>query len=561
MKNGQLDARWIEEGLLKRRSNYSPIIVYETADPRRLYQLKQHVLAAKEAEGSEYIFVYDQWEGLGKLVSGPAGPVSEPYKKSAGGSALAARLAEESGGRLTSFKSVLREVDAFLKKWRTVFIIQNVAENRESETGLESALRAWAIDPDVIRKGSTVMIVTGDANALLGDLTRELAVIVPVDPSSDGERRLIITVTGRELEVPLDEEQVSELVLATAGLNLHQLESILLEAYHTTRRFDFATIKVLKQALVKRSGLLEVKDPAYGFESIGGYQVVKDFIRRYVINVLKYSERARRFAVPLPKGLLFFGPPGTGKSLFANALAREINLPFINLVTENIYSKWLGESGQNLKNAIRLAEKMSPAIVFVDEIDRFGKRSGGGADGAGEETRRVFSQFLEWLGRPDRQAIIIGTTNVPEHMDEAFLRTGRFDYKIPFLYPGAAARYEILAVHLGLDGKKPLPPLAESRESIAAFLEKEVVPLTVNFSGAELEELVNRAKRIAFDRGGAGLERRDFLAAARTFRIDAEARREVIRECLEQARRFTDDQAFLDGLEKEMGLEIDGRPA
>lgn len=558
MKPDQLDHRWIEAGLVKRRSNYSPIIVYETADPRRLYQLKQYILTELQHE-LEYIFVYDPWDGLAKLVSLNGSPSLESYKKTTGSSALAQRVAEESGGRMTSFRPVLREVDSFMKKWRTLFIIQNVAENRESETGLETALRAWAIDPDVIRKGSSVMIVTSDANALLSELTRELVIIAPVDPSSDAERGTIIGVTARELEVPLEEDQRSELVMATAGLNLHQLESILLEAYHTAHRFDLASIKVLKQALVKRSGLLEVKDPAYGFESIGGYQVIKEFVRRYVINVLKHSERARRFTVPLPKGLLFFGPPGTGKSLFANALAREINLPFINLVTENIYSKWLGESGQNLKNAIRLAEKMSPAIVFVDEIDRFGKRGDGGADGAGEETRRVFSQFLEWLGRPDRQAIIIGTTNVPEHMDEAFLRTGRFDYKIPFLYPGETARYEILNVHLGFGGGRALPPLAESEESIRSFLKSEVVPLTENFSGAELEELVNRAKRLAFDRDGEGLERRDFLSAASSFRIDSARRRDVIRDCLDQARRYTDDQAFLDGLEREMGLEIDGR--
>jgi SpoVK/Ycf46/Vps4 family AAA+-type ATPase len=85
------------------------------------------------------------------------------------------------------------------------------------------------------------------------------------------------------------------------------------------------------------------------------------------------------------------------------------------------------------------------------------------------------------------------------------------------------------------------------------------VPLTENFSGAELEELVNRAKRLAFDRDGEGLERRDFLSAASSFRIDSARRRDVIRDCLDHARRYTDDQAFLDGLEREMGLEIDGR--
>ena len=201
----------------------------------------------------------------------------------------------------------------------------------------------------------------------------------------------------------------------------------------------------------------------------------------------------------LPKGLLFFGPPGTGKSLFAHALASEVQLPFINLVTENIYSKWLGESGQNMKNANTLAEKMSPAIVFVDEIDRFGRRTGTAAGSAEEETQRVFSQFLEWLGKPDRTAIIVGTTNVPEHLDDAFLRAGRFDYKIPFLYPGPQARLEILLVHLGLSKgtTRRRVPLEMGDEEVREMLWRDIVPLTQNFSCAELEELVTRAKRIA----------------------------------------------------------------
>jgi ATP-dependent 26S proteasome regulatory subunit len=548
------DNRWIEEGLLKVRSNYSPIVIFETTDPKRLYQLKDYIRADAELRGTDYVFVYDQWEGLSRLpAAGGASKEAEPYRKPVGNSALARRV-EEEGAQLVAFKTVLKEVDGFLKKFRTIFIIQNLSENREAETGLQSALRAWAIDPNIITKGSMIFLVTADANRVCDEFTRELVVIKTVDPSSGAERQTMVEATARELDLKLDAEQVGELVMATAGVNLHQLESILLEGYHVTRRFDLPAIKDLKSALVKRSGVLEVRDPQNGFSDIGGYQVIKDFITRYVIKVLRYSERARRYALPLPKGILFFGPPGTGKSLFANALAREINLPFINLVTENIYSKWLGESGQNLRNAIRLAEKMSPAVVFIDEIDRFGRRGGGGGDSAGEETRRVFSQFLEWLGRHDRQAIIVGTTNVPEHLDEAFTRTGRFDYKIPFLYPGPSARLDILLVHLGLGGgaRRVTPPLSVGREELVTFLRERVVPQTEHFSGAELEELVTRAKRLAFDRGSEGLGQEDFLKAARTFRIDRERRLEIVEECLEQARRFTDDQVFLDAIEKEM---------
>lgn len=551
-----LDTRWIVDGLMKRKSNYAPVICYETGDPKRLLQLKEYLLTEAEAGGYDYFFVYDPWGGLGRLSYSGGAPVVEPYRKGLGNSALAQRALPDGNVELTQFKAALKEVDQFLKKHRTLFIIQNVSENREWETSLQSALRAWAIDPVLVARGSSVFIVTADASRLLDDYTRDLLVVITVDPSGREERNRVIHGVARELGLELDGEETEELVMGTAGLSLHQLESVLLEAYHRCRRFDLATVKTLKSELVKKSGILEVRDPTYTFHDIGGYQVIKDFIRKYVINVLRHSERARRFALPLPKGLLFFGPPGTGKSLFANALASEIQLPFINLVTENIYSKWLGESGQRMKNAITLAEKMSPAVVFVDEIDRFGRRAAVAGDSAGEETKRVFSQFLEWLGKPEREAIIVGTTNVPEHLDEAFTRTGRFDYKIPFLYPGEAARLDVLLVHLGLKpgSRKVRPPLTVEEEELVAFLEREVVPRTRTFSCAELEELVVRSKRLAFDRGAEALAPEDLAAAVRSFRVDDEQRRHVMAVCLEQARRYTDDQVFLDAVEEEMGV-------
>jgi len=514
-------------------------------------QIKSYLLDSPDYGRAARIWVYDQWEGLGHLERRGDEVVIEPFRKEAGSSALAKKVSEE-GVRVADFKAALRHVDHHLKASRCVFLIQNISENREHDTGLLSALKAWAIDPQVIATGSVVFVVTSAVERVLDDFTRELVVIITVDPSSREERGRLILSTARELEVTVPDEQLTELVIATAGLNLHQLESILLETYFTEKRFSVGRIKVLKSELVKKSGVLEVTDPRATFEDIGGYQVIKDFIIRYIINVLSRPDRARKLGVPLPRGLLLFGPPGTGKSLFANALASEINLPFINFVTENIYSKWLGESGQNMKNAIRLAEKMSPAVVFVDEIDRFGKRSQAG-DSASEETRRVFSQFLEWLGRPDREAIIVGTTNVPEHLDEAFTRTGRFDYKIPFLYPGQAARLDIMRVHLGIvGGSRPRVPLAQDEETLMNYLKERVVPKTVNFSCAELEEVVTRAKRSAFDRAAEAVGPEDFDGAVRSFRIDVRQRERAIRECLDQARRLTDDQAFLDDIQAEM---------
>jgi len=541
-------------GILKRKANYSPIICYETVDPKRIYQLKSFVLTSGEFSNIEHFFLYDPWDGLGTLRKGPDGPLFEPYKKKAlTQTALSSRIRPEGTTEIPQLKGILKEIDGFLKTTATVFIIQNLSEAREAETGFQAALRAWAIDPRVVAKGSTVFVLTSDASKIMDDFTKEFVVVIPVDPSTREERANLIQVVGEELGVGLDSSKVEAASVSLSGLNLHQIESVLLESYQRTKDFSPDTMKSLKSEMVKRSGVLEVRDPQFSFKDIGGYHAIKDFVRKYVINVLKRPERARHFGLGLPKGLLFFGPPGTGKSLFSNALASEVQLPFINLVTENIYSKWLGESGQNMKNAIMLAEKMSPAIVFVDEIDRFGKRSGAAAGSAEEETQRVFSQFLEWLGRPDREAIIVGTTNVPEHLDEAFLRAGRFDYKIPFLYPGPQARLEILLVHLGYaaGGKRTPVPMDIPAEEVAGFLEEAIVPLTKNFSCAELEELVTRAKRFAFDKDRDRLHREDLLLATKTFRIDAAARKRTIALCMSQARRFTDDQTFLDAIEEE----------
>jgi len=550
-----LDETWIRTGLTKRKANYSPVICFETVDPKRIYQLKSFVLSSPEFHSAEHVFLYDPWDGLGILRKGSEGPVFEPYrKKPLTNTPLTSRARGVDGGiELQALKGILKEVDPFLKTASTVFIIQNLSEVREADTGFQSALRAWALDPQVVARGSTVMLLTSDASRIMDEFTREFVVIIPVDPSSKEERKNLIKSIGSELGVAVDDAKVEATLVTLSGLNLHQVESVLLESYHRVKDFQPDIMKELKSEMVKRSRVLEVRDPQFGFADIGGYHAIKDFVQKYIINVLKKPDRARHFGLGLPKGLLFFGPPGTGKSLFANALAREVQLPFINLVTENIYSKWLGESGQNMKNAINLAEKMSPAIVFVDEIDRFGKRQGTSAGSAEEETQRVFSQFLEWLGRPDREAIIVGTTNVPEHLDDAFLRAGRFDYKIPFLYPGPQARLEILLVHLGYSkgGRRNRVPTSIHENEIRDFLWKSVVPCTRNFSCAELEELVTRAKRFAFDREREAVTGEDLLMAAKTFRIDAGSRRRTIEMCMSQARRFTDDQTFLDAVEQE----------
>ena len=334
---------------------------------------------------------------------------------------------------------------------------------------------------------------------------------------------------------------------------MHQTEAVIYKAYHTAKAqrhdgVDLDTVKAFKADFIRRSDMLEIEDPSIGFADVGGYEGVKKMVQRNLVRALQHRERADRAALPLPRGILIYGPPGTGKTLFAKALARETNLPFINLKTENLFSKYLGESGQRVRDAIHLVEQASPAIVFVDEIDRFGNRKSGQMDSASQETSRVFAQMLEWLGDPNRKSIIVGTTNVPEQLDPAFLRPGRFSYVVPFLYPNQEARKQILDMHLGLAGsrRKPLMDEAAVRAAIP-----QIAAETEFYAGADLEELVIRAKQNFFDDSVDAMTAAHLTAAHRDYRISTDERRGLADQYKSLGTTFANSVTLLEELERQ----------
>lgn len=536
---------WIYRGLRKHQANFSMVICFDSDDPVRLKQLKEFFCTVSLEEYRHHkLYIYDLWHGLGELnkekkeIRSFSPQVNSQYAEELGEDSL----------KIKDLGQCLNKMDTELRKRETIFIIHGMSSDTvktDDKSPFISALKAWATSDDLIRNRSLVILLGSSFLDILDEETKNLIARIEVPLAKDSEYEELIGYLANLYGIFLNCRKLGITKDAIRGLNLYQAEALLRETYALKKEFDLEQIKISKGELVKKTGILEIEEPKEGFEVIGGYQLVKKFIEERIIKVIYSPDRAKKFAIPLPRGILLFGPPGTGKTLFAKSLAKAIKLPFINFRTENIYSMWLGESGRRMKSAIRMAEQMSPAIVFIDEIDRFGKRAAT-SDSAGEETRRVFSQVLEWLGNEDRRAIIIGTTNKPDDLDEAFLRTGRFDYKIPILYPDKEARLKILCIHLGiLDSPKRRPPLALTEEEFAEFLENEIVPKSVNCTGAELEELVNRAKRNAFEKEAEAASPEDFQEALSSFRIDPGERERQKQEYEELAKKYTDDKTFL----------------
>ncbi|MEM3154227.1 MAG: CDC48 family AAA ATPase [Candidatus Woesearchaeota archaeon] len=227
--------------------------------------------------------------------------------------------------------------------------------------------------------------------------------------------------------------------------------------------------------------------PGVTYEDIGGLQSEITKIREMIELPLKHPEIFERLGVEPPKGVLLHGPPGTGKTLLAKAVANETNAHFILINGPEIMSKYYGQSEENLRKKFEEAEKNAPAIIFVDEIDAIATKR---EETKGEVERRVVAQLLALLdGLKSRgKVVVIAATNVPNILDPALRRPGRFDRELEIGVPNKEGRLNILKIHTRN------MPLAKDVNL------KELASVTHGFVGADLAALAKEAAMIVLRR-------------------------------------------------------------
>jgi transitional endoplasmic reticulum ATPase len=228
---------------------------------------------------------------------------------------------------------------------------------------------------------------------------------------------------------------------------------------------------------------IEADLPDVTYEDIGGLDEEIRKVREMVELPMKHPKIFEKLGISPPKGVLLYGPPGTGKTLLAKAVANETNAHFLSINGPEIMSKYYGQSEENLRGVFEEATKNAPAIIFIDEIDSLAPQR---EESKGEVERRVVSQLLTLMDGMDTrgQVVVIAATNLPNSIDPALRRPGRFDREIQIGMPSLKARKEILQIHT-----RAMPiPEKDKAEVISKFSR-----LTHGYSGADLASLSKEA--------------------------------------------------------------------
>lgn len=218
------------------------------------------------------------------------------------------------------------------------------------------------------------------------------------------------------------------------------------------------------------------------FSDVAGEDEAKDSLQE-VVEYLHDPTKYRDIGAKMPKGILLVGPPGTGKTMLAKAVAGESEVPFFSISGSEFVEMFVGMGAAKVRDLFKQAKEKAPCIVFIDEIDAIGKKRGGGALGGNDEREQTLNQLLtEMDGFEDNAGVIIlAATNRPESLDPALTRPGRFDRQVPVTLPDLQGRVAILKVH------------AAKIKTAPAIDYDKVARMASGASGAELANIVNEA--------------------------------------------------------------------
>ncbi|MEZ8095522.1 AAA family ATPase [Photobacterium swingsii] len=362
----------------------------------------------------------------------------------------------------------------------------------ESEYQLINRLRNFAIAIAGRRVENATIIMSQPTPYLPIELEKDVQVLEMPLPGICELRKLAEQAKQRFNIDERDFNPSNELLNSALGLSTSEAQLAFAKAACEKQRITDAEIPFIveeKEQVIRKSGHLEYFHPKATLDDIGGLDNLKAWLNR---RRKAFSQNAKDFGLEDPRGVLLLGLPGTGKSLAAKAVANAWQLPLLRLDMGKIYGGIVGQSEDNMRQALQLAEALSPSILWVDEIEKglSGMQSSGSTDGG--TTARVLGSFLTWMQEKEKPVFVVATANNISQLPPELLRKGRVDEIFFVDLPTISDREEIIRIHL------------RSRNRADDFDGQEIAALakaSKGFTGAELEEAIKEAMFVAFDEG------------------------------------------------------------
>ncbi|MBM6763966.1 AAA family ATPase [Ligilactobacillus agilis] len=354
----------------------------------------------------------------------------------------------------------------------------------------------------------------------------ELITVIDMPLPSVSEIKNIMTNFIEDLKIEVPDDVVNEIALSLKGLNEFQVEQILNLAYQDGGSLDSddkSLIFTQKEQLIKKAGLLEMIPVKEQIDDIGGMENLKEWLYRKE-KIFNNLDKAMKFGVDVPKGIMIVGMPGCGKSLAAKATAKLFDIPLIRLDVGRLLGKYVGESEENMRKALKLSEAISPCVLWIDEIEK--AFAGVGNSGGGSDvTTRLFGQFLTWMQEKENTVFIVATANDISRIPAEFLRKGRFDELFFVDFPNPEERRKIMEIHLKKRHKwnKDLNIIS-------------LVKLTEGYNGADLEAIVKDAIESCFIEGKEQLETKDLELAQQNIKSISSTLKGRVEEIREAAK-------------------------
>jgi ATP-dependent 26S proteasome regulatory subunit len=341
---------------------------------------------------------------------------------------------------------------------------------------------------DVLLEGKTkqkTLIVVGCRLVLPPELEREITVVEFALPGKAALRGVLHGILESAGIKDLAVEQQEKAVDAASGLTTIEAENAFALSFVQTRTIEPSVVAREKAQAVKKSGLLEIIETRESLESIGGLDVMKDWLlkRRNA-----FTQRATDYGLPPAKGLLIIGIAGTGKSLSAKVTAQVFGVPLLKLDAGRLYGGLVGASEANLRSVIQTAEAIAPCCLWVDEVEKglAGSKSSGATDGG--TSARVLGSLLSWMSEKTAPVFVVATANDVSQLPPELLRAGRWDSMFFVDLPNVDERQAIWQIQIRKHGRNP-----------ADFDTVQLARASEGLTGSEIEAVFVESLYDAFD--------------------------------------------------------------